>query len=670
MLIRDGNMHIWNLMRTREVILVALFALPVAAGHFFNLEGRPLTAVSALISACLSVVLITTLSAKIPNQFLRTVASLALASLFAVYYFGLFLSYYLQGSYFNQQFFFHMNLSTLVETWRVFYPLIIVFMCWMVCVWSTVFFSKKRAITDNKSYLFILLILALAVVLDPGLRTTSVSAARSLLHQEDANLETIEWDRLQLDRGALRGMTEPALPGKNLVMVFLEGFENTYTDQAVFPNLTPNLLALNSQGWQLENLHQQNGTGWTMAGLVSSLCGTPLLYESGIGRNNIMFTEFLNRAVCLPDVLRSAGYNQVFMGGASLEFGGKGNFFKQHSFDRVYGRDDLREMLPDPSHLGGWGLYDDSLFDLAAQEFEKLSEGNAPFHLTMLTVDTHHPSGEPSPECPEYGEIDNPILRAVHCTDYLVGRFIERLRSNPAYPDTLIVILSDHLAMRNSAFPLFPPEYERRVYFNVLNSDLRGSSTVMATPMDIAPTVLGLLGVRHSTSFLAGKDIASATENRDQFRPGNPTRNRAIAYLNSHYLTSEFTTNHRMFLADLTEYDFQNDIVDIEELDRGFSFTAAGNEPVFLLPKFENLSDGPMSVVIELDAPGDTRITLFFVTSEDQEYSFEFSRSQLIKAGSNRVVFPLPANADHGRIRVHPGAITGRFTVHSVEIQS
>jgi hypothetical protein len=125
-----------------------------------------------------------------------------------------------------------------------------------------------------------------------------------------------------------------------------------------------------------------------------------------------------------------------------------------------------------------------------------------------------------------------------------------------------------------------------------------------------------------------------------------------------------------MLLVDLNEYDFQNNIVDIKKLDRGFSFTATGKEPVFLLPKFENPSDGPMYVVIDLDAPGDTRITLFFVTSEDQEYSFEFSRSQLIRAGGNRVVFPLPADADHGRIRVHPGGITGRFAVHSVEIQS
>ena len=332
----------------------------------------------------------------------------------------------------------------------------------------------------------------------------------------------------------------------------------------MFPNLTPNILALNDQGWQLENLSQLNGTGWTMAGLVSSLCGTPLLYESGIGRNNILFTEFLNRAVCLPDILRSAGYDQAFMGGASLEFGGKGNFFEQHSFDQVYGRSELSERLPDPSHLGGWGLYDDSLFDLAVQEFERLSDNDEPFNLTLLTVDTHHPSGEPSLSCPKYQEIDNSILHAVHCTDYLVGRFVERLQSSPAYSDTLIVLMSDHLAMRNNAFPLFPDGYERRLYFNVLNSDLKGSSAVLATPMDVAPTILSLLGVQHNSTFLAGEDISSMPDGSRRYQ-GCAIRKEIERLLFSIPITllQAVGSESRSFLIDLDDCVFQKDIVDV-----------------------------------------------------------------------------------------------------------
>ncbi|NRB71776.1 MAG: sulfatase-like hydrolase/transferase, partial [Xanthomonadales bacterium] len=126
----------------------------------------------------------------------------------------------------------------------------------------------------------------------------------------------------------------------------------------------------------------------------------------------------------------------------------------------------------------------------------------------MLTVDTHHPRGDPSDSCKTYAAIDNSVLHAVHCTDQLIGRLTDKLKSHPAYEDTVVVILADHLAMRNDAFPLFPEGYKRSLYFNVLNSRNSGSTDAAAMPTDVAPTVLSLLGVEHNTSFLAGADIS------------------------------------------------------------------------------------------------------------------------------------------------------------------
>ena len=197
----------------------------------------------------------------------------------------------------------------------------------------------------------------------------------------------------------------------------------------------------------------------------------------------------MDRAVCLPDILNIANYQQVFMGG---DFAGKGEFLNAHSFDRVLGRDELIPRMADPSYLGGWGLFDDSLFDLALEEFNVLAQSEEPFNLTILTVDTHHPTGEPSASCDHYPHSDNSILQAVHCTDQLIGRFIENLHHHPVYEDTVIVLTSDHLGMRNNAFPLFPQDYDRKLYFNVLSSMHR----------DLAPTILGLLDVEHSASFL------------------------------------------------------------------------------------------------------------------------------------------------------------------------
>ena len=87
-----------------------------------------------------------------------------------------------------------------------------------------------------------------------------------------------------------------------------------------------------------------------------------------------MIFSVFGSAVCLPDILNIANYQQI-MGGASLSFAGKDEFLNAHSFDRVLGRDELIPRLADPSYLGGWGLFDDSLSDLALEEFNVLAIG-------------------------------------------------------------------------------------------------------------------------------------------------------------------------------------------------------------------------------------------------------------------------------------------------------
>lgn len=82
------------------------------------------------------------------------------------------------------------------------------------------------------------------------------------------------------------------------------------------------------------------------------------------------------------------------MGGASLEYAKKGNFFRSHQYHEVYGREEwqrLKIFSSDFHKLGGWGLYDDSLFRQAKDKVLELHKTKQPFNLTMLTVDTHMP---------------------------------------------------------------------------------------------------------------------------------------------------------------------------------------------------------------------------------------------------------------------------------------
>ena len=379
----------------------------------------------------------------------------------------------------------------------------------------------------------------------------------------------------------------------------------------------------------------------------------------------------LDKATCLPDVLSSAGYQQIFMGGAALGFASKGNFLLEHGFDTTLGRHALVNELADPNYVTGWGLYDDSLFSQALEQFTSLAASEQPFNLTLLTVDTHHPIGEPSASCSEYDQIDNSILHAVHCTDYLLGEFLDQVKAHPAYEDTVVVLVSDHLAMRNNAFPLFPENYQRRLYFNVLNSSAAVEQEIFATPLDISPTVLHLLGVQHDVTFLAGLDLLN-TPLKDAVRDTyDPNRLDAIRYINSNHLsTVEENIAFSLSRQTLGEMDFSESISNVRYNGGQLQFDAATGDPYFMLPALGDVqfSDAMLYLTIETDEQ--LNVAIYFEAEPGQGYSEENTLQRYIPVGLNRVVFELKGVATGSRIRIDPGQLPGRYSIRELEIRA
>lgn len=658
-------------MNSMQRIQLFLFFIPVALAHYYSLDRSLLSLLSALVSVSLIVLTSTALIGRIEHGTVRTTIGLVLIYLLSFYYASQFISYYLQGSYFNQQYFFHFNLTTLRESLAAYYSLMFLIIGWTVCVLFGFYYSRQRLPRSNYSIPALAGLFVLALMLDPGLRPSVFAMANSALSPRIDSLDAIAWEELGLEQDALTNTQFTPTAGKNLLFVFLEGFEAIYTDEKLFPGLTPNLQALNEEGWQLDNMQQVEGSGWTMAGLVSSLCGTPLLYESSFGGNEVLFSHMLNKATCLPDVLNSAGYQQIFMGGAALGFASKGSFLREHGFNTTLGRHALVDELEDPDYVTGWGLYDDSLFSQALEQFISLAASEQPFNLTLLTVDTHHPIGEPSASCSEYDQIDNSILHAVHCTDYLLGKFLDQIKAHPVYEDTVVVLASDHLAMRNNAFPLFPEGYQRRLYFNVLNSSVAAEQEIFATPLDISPTVLQLLGVRHDVTFLAGLNLLNTPLKgavRDTY---DPNLLDAIRYINSNHLSSveeniAFSLNRRT----LGEMDFSEGVSNISLSGGQLQFDAATGDPYFILPALGDAQLNDAMLYLTIETEEQLNVAIYFETESGQGYSEENTVQRYIEVGLNRIVFDLKGVATGSRIRIDPGHLPGRYSIQKLEIRA
>lgn len=282
---------------------------------------------------------------------------------------------------------------------------------------------------------------------------------------------------------------------KNIVYIYLEGLERTYLDQQLFPGLLPNIGKLEKQALSFTNLHQVYGAGWTIAGITASQCGMPLVAAGGANTMAGM-DSFLPGAVCLGDILTRYGYDMSFMGGAELEFAGKGKFFETHSYESVRGYEELRELMPDRKYRSPWGLYDDTLFGLAKSRYDELAASDTPFGLVLLTLDTHHPRGHMPKQCGalKYADGQNAILNAVHCSDRLVADLMAHIAASPAAANTMVVIASDHLGMPNTATDLLR-KGNRKNLFLVLNSGLEPAAIGKpGSTLDAAPTVISLLG--------------------------------------------------------------------------------------------------------------------------------------------------------------------------------
>lgn len=313
-------------------------------------------------------------------------------------------------------------------------------------------------------------------------------------------------------------------PLKNLVMIYAESLERTYFDENLFPGLMTNLKGLEPESLTFTDIRQEPGTGWTIGGMTASQCGMPLVTPSN-GNSMSGMDKFLPGAVCLGDLLKSEGYYLSYMGGARLKFAGKGKFYTTHGFDEVLGREALSKGLKDPSYTSSWGLYDDSLLDMAFKRYTELSGLKKPFGLFLLTLDTHHPKGHLSRSCAgmRYQKGSNAMLNAVACSDQELARFITNILASPAAERTTVVLMSDHLAMKNGATSLLK-RGRRRDLLMIFTPGRHqtGSITTPGSTLDVGTTLLPFLGFEGKIGL--GRNLMDAAETLD------PEKTRKLIY--------------------------------------------------------------------------------------------------------------------------------------------
>ncbi|ROM96450.1 LTA synthase family protein [Pseudomonas brassicacearum] len=282
----------------------------------------------------------------------------------------------------------------------------------------------------------------------------------------------------------------------NIVLVTIESLSAKYLgsngDQR---NLTPNLDALRKQSLYFNNFYATGTrTDRALEAITLAIPPTP-------GRSIVKRIGRESGFASLGQQLNAVGYDSVFV------YGGRGYFDNMNAFFSGNGYRVVDQTSVDESEIhfkNAWGMADEDLY----KQTLKLADANyakqQPFLLQLMTTSNHRPYTYPD------DRIDiksgNGRDGAVKYTDYAIGQFLEQARQKPWFDNTLFVFVADHTAGSAGKEDLPISNYQIPLFIYSPKLIEPRESAQLASQIDLAPTLLGLLNMDYQSTFF-GRDL-------------------------------------------------------------------------------------------------------------------------------------------------------------------
>ena len=201
-------------------------------------------------------------------------------------------------------------------------------------------------------------------------------------------------------------------------------------------------------------------------------------------------------------VMRDLGYQTSFLYGGYGYFDNMNAFYSGNGFT-VLDRADIDHVRFENI----WGVSDEDLFDRAIQHFSQLSARQEPFFSIVMTTSNHKPyTFRPGLEGLGIPAQGGGRAAGVRYADFALGYFLREAEKQPWFDDTIFVVVADHGARvyGKAEIPLRTYEIPLMIYAPKHIAPRR-VDTLMGQ-IDVAPTVLGLLGLPYEAPFF-GQDV-------------------------------------------------------------------------------------------------------------------------------------------------------------------
>ncbi|MGG3280725.1 LTA synthase family protein [Paenibacillus solani] len=349
--------------------------------------------------------------------------------------------------------------------------------------------------------------------------------AYTIFQQENTQLvdaKTITQDKVNELKGLKASDTEPLLSGvakgKNLIIIQMESFQNFLLGLNIDgTEITPNLNKLAKESMYFPNFYQNVGQGNTSD--AEFVVNTSFY----IPPRGAATQHYVDRVLpSLPRLLQGAGYDTATFHTNVVEFWNRGELYKALGFNRYYDK----AFFGEDDKLF-FGASDDTLYSKTAAELKKMNDAGKPFYTQIISMSAHHPFTIPQekyrmtlPDRYE-GTFVGDYIRSQNYADDALGKFIEQLKKDGVWDNSLVVLYGDHLGLPIYSLDSKDKELMHEIYGRDYTSSdminipllIHGAGVQpevneqVGGQVDLLPTVANLLGVSMDNQLHFGQDL-------------------------------------------------------------------------------------------------------------------------------------------------------------------
>lgn len=237
---------------------------------------------------------------------------------------------------------------------------------------------------------------------------------------------------------------------KNVIMLQLESYQSFLLNKSINgKEITPNLNKFLDENVNIKNMMIQSYSTTADSEHSSITSMYPL-------ENGMAFAQYSGNSYDdIFKLYKDAGYYTMYLNGNEDNFWNRKNVYRLMDIDEL----DFIDSFDENSLLINKWIADEDLYKQSVQKMKDAKEQNGKFFASILSASCHNAFDLPGLEDrdgrvfvdvgEEYDDtFFGHYLEAANYADYSFGIFIDELKKNGLYDDTVIFVFGDHYGMQ------------------------------------------------------------------------------------------------------------------------------------------------------------------------------------------------------------------------------